>query len=81
VIGSRMAGGGAFGRRLTSSDARIGYQHFRVFVRGFPCLNCGRRSATGHKTFVGSSPTVAPPPVMHDIVGSIVRLYGVTCAG
>ena len=40
--------------------------HFRLFVRGGPCLNAGVDLAIGHIVPFGSSPAVAPPSLLHD---------------
>jgi hypothetical protein len=75
-----MAGGRACWTSVISSDARVGYQHFRVFVRGVPCLNRGRRPEAGRITSFGSSPAAALPPVMHENVGAAGPIYAGTCA-
>ena len=50
----------------SSSEFAGWIPHFRLFVRGCPCLNTGVDLAIGHIVPNGSSPAVAPPSLLHD---------------
>jgi hypothetical protein len=65
VMRSYKAGDGAAGRRLTFSDARIGYR-LSGFRPGLSLSYSGHRLKAGLQAFARECPTVAPSPAMHN---------------
>ena len=65
VMRSCKAGDGAAGRRLTFSDARIGYR-LSGFRPGLSHSYSGHRLKAGLQASARECPTVAPSPAMHN---------------